>query len=665
MKWITEITLNNFRAFGTPETIKIPKGNHLLIYGENGSGKSSIYNALKDFFSSSVAGATTFKLNKFEDAKNNNTGNIEITIAEDGVSPTKYKFAHPYTDSNHRIDKIILASKFKGFLDYKLLLKIHAIEFPEDKNPDFFDLIFKNLLAHHRLFDPQGGVTTVELLPEYTRIEKILRERIKPYFYETIPEIEERLIQLERKKESLNKIGMKAAQYQKAQNRIKKIEAEKKLASRYIKKLETLIHFANFKSQLFDSDTGTGLLVNVFKKVNDYLNLYFKNKINADIRFKMDYEDKTQLINSSLEFKIEYAGVELEYYSTFLNEARLSALAISIYLASIKTYDPGEEALKILYLDDVFIGLDTSNRFPLMEIIKKEFIDEGFQIFISTYDREWFELSRHWFQTKLPGKIKALELFIEDDGNPNTPDYPVLIPYDGNLIKAESYFKAKDYPAAGNYLRKECESLVKDLLPDTYKIDGSGSLIEDFEHLLNQFSKFYDDCDITKPTEVTDAIKIYRKALLNPSSHSDSKSPLFKKEIQDAFEIVTKLKALQKITRIQVAAKGAIYTYRNTGAVYTAELELAENIWKVEHGGATTFSKHKFRISKWTWNGVDFKTNAAGDVMSGEALTNFCLQSRTIEKIFEIINHSTTIPIPVNPNAEIRIGGGTLNDLLQ
>ena len=48
MKWITEITLNNYRAFGKSETIKIPKGNHLLIYGENGSGKSSLFRAVRE-----------------------------------------------------------------------------------------------------------------------------------------------------------------------------------------------------------------------------------------------------------------------------------------------------------------------------------------------------------------------------------------------------------------------------------------------------------------------------------------------------------------------------------------------------------------------------------------------------------------------------------------
>lgn len=43
MRWITGITISNYRAFAKPETIVIPEGHHLLIYGENGSGKSLIY----------------------------------------------------------------------------------------------------------------------------------------------------------------------------------------------------------------------------------------------------------------------------------------------------------------------------------------------------------------------------------------------------------------------------------------------------------------------------------------------------------------------------------------------------------------------------------------------------------------------------------------------
>jgi hypothetical protein len=239
------------------------------------------------------------------------------------------------------------------------------------------------------------------------------------------------------------------------------------------------------------------------------------------------------------------------------------------------------------------------------------------------------------------------------------------MPYDGNLAKAVALFKTKDYPASGNYLRKECEAIIKDLLPDTYKLTKEGALIDDFEGLLNQLENLYVDSNIPKPTELIDAIRIYRKALLNPSSHHDSRSPLFKREIEDAFDIVRKLTTLTKILRTPVASKGAVYTYTNTGANYSAEFELAENIWKIEHGAAKTFSKQKFRILKWTWDGTDFKKNAAGEVMQGEELSKFCLQERTIEKMFEIISYSLGIAKPANPNSEIKIGAVTLDDLLK
>ena len=41
-KNIKEITLYNFKAFYGENTIKLD-GKNLLLYGENGSGKSSIY----------------------------------------------------------------------------------------------------------------------------------------------------------------------------------------------------------------------------------------------------------------------------------------------------------------------------------------------------------------------------------------------------------------------------------------------------------------------------------------------------------------------------------------------------------------------------------------------------------------------------------------------
>ena len=51
---ITGVELRNFRAFYGDYHINLHKaGKNLLVYGENGSGKSSLYLALKLFLESS------------------------------------------------------------------------------------------------------------------------------------------------------------------------------------------------------------------------------------------------------------------------------------------------------------------------------------------------------------------------------------------------------------------------------------------------------------------------------------------------------------------------------------------------------------------------------------------------------------------------------------
>ena len=50
---ITEIEIKNFKAFYGNYRINLRKsGKNLLVYGENGSGKSSLYFALKLFLES-------------------------------------------------------------------------------------------------------------------------------------------------------------------------------------------------------------------------------------------------------------------------------------------------------------------------------------------------------------------------------------------------------------------------------------------------------------------------------------------------------------------------------------------------------------------------------------------------------------------------------------
>ncbi|PIZ11365.1 MAG: hypothetical protein COY55_04835, partial [Flavobacteriaceae bacterium CG_4_10_14_0_8_um_filter_31_99] len=52
MKRIKEVHINNFKFFPATEPIKID-GKNILLYGENGSGKSSFYWALYTLLESS------------------------------------------------------------------------------------------------------------------------------------------------------------------------------------------------------------------------------------------------------------------------------------------------------------------------------------------------------------------------------------------------------------------------------------------------------------------------------------------------------------------------------------------------------------------------------------------------------------------------------------
>jgi len=97
----------------------------------------------------------------------------------------------------------------------------------------------------------------------------------------------------------------------------------------------------------------------------------------------------------------------------FLNEARLSALALALFLAgyqlnSSAPLEGGPDYARVLVLDDVLIGLDYANRIPLLKLLDAEFRD--WQVLLFTHDEVWFELAREfteggkrWKYTKILG----------------------------------------------------------------------------------------------------------------------------------------------------------------------------------------------------------------------------------------------------------------------
>jgi len=104
---------------------------------------------------------------------------------------------------------------------------------------------------------------------------------------------------------------------------------------------------------------------------------------------------------------------------------------LALYFAGAEASTPkvsGGGATRLLVLDDVLIGLDMSNRIPVLRLLEEEFKD--WQVLLLPYDRVWFDLAREYTeQTKRWTYLKLLEL-------PTTPgsySMPLIEPHSSLL----------------------------------------------------------------------------------------------------------------------------------------------------------------------------------------------------------------------------------------
>jgi AAA15 family ATPase/GTPase len=148
---ITGIEIKNFRAFkGVPLKLNLGKtGRNLLVYGENGSGKSSLFFALKDFLEcTGKQDITQFPFcNLF---CNTGDGYIKLQFS-DGKAAKENPQAKLYEWSgakNNTSEQLILEiNKTKGFIDYKKLLATYYLQ-QDAPSVNIFSLLLDNILDH-------------------------------------------------------------------------------------------------------------------------------------------------------------------------------------------------------------------------------------------------------------------------------------------------------------------------------------------------------------------------------------------------------------------------------------------------------------------------------------------------------------------------------------
>lgn len=380
---ITQIELKNFRAFYGNHTIKLKDGKSLLVLGDNGSGKSSLYFALKDFFE-----AYERKL----DITQTPYRNLFATTNETSVK-LQFENGNTYEWSDTRNSPHNLTSQnfevVKGFVDYKSLLQTYFFHQKYDR-VNVFDFVVEEVLADH--------------LPLSSK--------------RTISELWKAVLGNIPKRNT-------ALQLQSLTSRIDNFNTNLEFS---LKELEK-------KAQEILDTFDMKLTLNLnFGRVN-------YNKASS-------WKDKA-IVNKLVNLRVKFREQDQENYHQYLNEAKLSAIAIALYFAAFLIRPEGK--LRILALDDVLIGLDIANREFVLKIVDKYFKD--FQVFIFTYDEVWFDYLQAQF-----GDWHKLVFHAVDNGD---FEIPTIKDQQGYIDKAEHFLAEGDKRSAANMARQYFEDIAK------------------------------------------------------------------------------------------------------------------------------------------------------------------------------------------------------------
>jgi len=574
---IKTITLQNFKFFYGDEQfnphnkIELNK-NHLLLYGENGSGKSTIYWALYTMLQSCLK--VRPEIDKYFDPTH--PANLRNRFAEDTDNANiKIEFED---DSGRTLSHVIgnsnvstLSGKFirksldtSDFLNYRYLSQLY--NFRNSQEIDLFPLfereilMFINFGKQYKLHNGKDSGKSngadwwkfveegYKSLPFKKNTVIVSSPAYKQYKWITIPDFVSSL------KNQLKEITQTANEYLKTE-------------------------FKENISIFFDLDAiECDYNKNVSKRAKD--GTLHRPKILLRIRDNHD--------------KIDATKQDMVKPHIFLNEAKLTAVSLSIRLAILDTKYFEDELARLLIVDDLLLSLDMNHRDVVLDILLKK--AKKYQLLILTHDRGFYNICRRRIESLFSSGWLFKELYRDHKNDIPVPFMPDKEDY---LSMATKYLKEFDYPASANYMRKECERLLKDLLPEnlskTATDDGTEYL--QLDSLIIGFLKFYGKlgCDCTPFNK----LKEYKDVIMNPMSHDNIHSPLYRKELENLKLVLIELRKLESKKIIDTKTESAVilelYETDKNGEDWVYYLKPVENCIAVkDHDGIWKLMNSKF-----------------------------------------------------------------------
>lgn len=566
MSKINEIVINGFKAFPSLHTIELG-GKHLLMYGENGSGKSSIFYALHCIFNSY---RKLDKGKKYFDI--NNPQNL---------------ISRSFTPKDESDKPYVAVNWFDGGRNVFLSTV-------SERGCEGFDRLaeLETYFVNHQLLNGFFNFTNsnnINLFP-------IFQREILPYKY-----IDEQgtylSLMYEQIEEEASKLGNKSS--------AKKINEMIDIFNRELEGFIGDINIAvsDIYKNHFKADGEQDLsIVLTYPEENPNPDVYFDgfrlkwdNRLIKNQKGELERAKNKSLIEPIIGFSIKEDGNEIPKPHVYFNEAKLTAIALSIRFALLKGINPADDTNppegSFLALDDMLISLDMSNRAKVVDFLLK--ISDKYKIYLFTHDRAFFEhfKERIYFANRSKGVAKEdgwlfKELYKDDTPTNNPKDFNS----ETDIARACKHYKEFDYPAAANYLRKAVETMVNEVFPPKLSKQNDGAKHERLRNVLeislDFFSKIqgFDLADLSR-------LIANLNLLMNPLSHKSTETNVYKIELKEIFAIIERLShQVQELSIEEVLPrKDKVYLYLEEDEHRTQkyEIELQQELYKYIVAGTT------------------------------------------------------------------------------
>ena len=513
---LARIVLSDFRAFpaGDPYVFDLA-GRNLFLCGENGSGKSSLFYAVREMLRPPAAPLEFAAFRHVFTKGDEGVVTLELTDGSPKDYPWNYGEPRPQITEGNQFWQI--ASR-ATFLDYKALLRT---SFTHELEP------------HVNVWDL---VTT-----------EVLRDAIPTGQTRGIGALWSDLLNFSPSRPPPRDFDQTEADY---------AEDWKDWLSDADQVAQEAAGFVNTLASLLESHDPAGRPIGILPRANRYLAEYLQPGLTIGLEpgplAPTHVGPPHRFDGRSLRLTATYFGHPVPHPPLFLNEARLTALALALYLAAaVETTRPapGGEFPRLLVIDDALIGLDLAHRMPLLELLEAEFRDD-WQVLLFTHDRQWWELAAGMVEST--GRWTLYELFAQprriDSGavfdaplqQPSAFTDPAKGLKDHFLQRARECFAARDYRAAAMHTRAAFEVTLKNFCTkngvrvaynqESRKVD-TNALLEGIEDRYKQQGTW------AEQGAAIERVKFFRRVVLNALSHS---TPLYlaPREIEQAMAAV-------------------------------------------------------------------------------------------------------------------------------